>query len=120
MSFGAKLRKTAPLGVFHFEGGPKVLNYAFQAMARKSESLGETTFYEVKQMVKNIFNYNLVLKQEKMQNYANYTKLFRKRCDEIKKTSLKPTPVNQLHPKLDKYLSKGDLSFGTKVELSGR
>lgn len=45
LSSGVKLRKLLPMGVFHFEGGIKAAKYALQIIARKSESLGETTFY---------------------------------------------------------------------------
>lgn len=45
LSSGVKLRKMLPVGVFHFEGGLKAVKYALQIIARKSESLGETTFY---------------------------------------------------------------------------
>lgn len=65
-------------------------------------------------MVKNVFNYDLVLKQEKTLNYTNYTKVFRKKCEEIKKVGFKSESVNEKFPKLDKNVRKGDLSIGIR------
>lgn len=42
---------------FFFEGSLKMLKLAGQIIAKRTESLGETSYYEAKDMVKNLFKF---------------------------------------------------------------
>ena len=61
-------------------------------VAKKCQSLGQTTYYDIKGIVKKIFDIELLLRPEKNQSYANYQKQLKKRCEEIKKSSVKSLP----------------------------
>lgn len=52
-----KIKKNVPLNIFHFKGGSKLLKLAGEIVAKRCESLGETTYYEVREAVKGIFGF---------------------------------------------------------------
>lgn len=51
-----------PYELFFFENFKDTIKFASLLVAKKSEGVGEAHFYEAKNMVKKLFNYDLSLK----------------------------------------------------------
>lgn len=69
------------MAILRFQGGMRVLKTASLIVAKRCESLGETTYYEAKRMVEKLFGFELFLRPDKVQNYTTYQKIFRKRSE---------------------------------------
>jgi hypothetical protein len=80
-----KLRKGRPCSVLSFRGGLRTVKLAGEVVAKRCESLGEVTYYEVKEMVRKIFKFELTFHPDKNHNYPQFQQKFRKRCEEVKK-----------------------------------
>ncbi|MCB0369757.1 MAG: hypothetical protein KDD45_10040 [Bdellovibrionales bacterium] len=91
-----------------------------RVIASKCLSLGETIFYEVKDMVNRIFGFEMNLKYDRLQNYSTYQKILRKRCEDIKKYIKSIYSNYEDYPKIDKYVKNEKLSFGNNNDISGK
>lgn len=58
-------------------------------------------------MIRNLFDYDLVLESDKPQTYTTYQKTFMKRCEEIKKNGAQHWTSDDSYPTLDRFASKG-------------